>query len=243
MGRPYSDNRTQRVSDNISTPSKFRLQRQSLPEALATSLRERILNGEFKEGEPLGQEAIAAEYECSRMPVREAFRQLEAAGLIELKVHKGAVVTSIPSGQIIELFDLRALLECEILAYSIPKMTSDDIASAQNILSQLEIAYHERDIGKWGALNWEFHRSLYTPAGRIQTMTVIQNINVQTDRYIRLHLLLTDSFTDAEHQHQEILRFCMEGDVKRAVPYLRKHILDVGKNLLGAIKSGARPQT
>src|SRR5262249_9700878 len=76
--------------------SKYRLQRQSLPQALAESLRERILNGEFKEGDPLIQEAIAAEYECSRMPVREAFRQLEAAGLIVSKIHKGAIVTTLP---------------------------------------------------------------------------------------------------------------------------------------------------
>ena len=58
------------------------IKRQSLPETLAESLRERILNGEFKEGEPLIQESIASEYGVSRMPVREAFRQLEAAGLI-----------------------------------------------------------------------------------------------------------------------------------------------------------------
>jgi len=63
-------------------PSNLRIKGQSRPQALAESLRGRILNGEFKEGETLVQEAIAAEYDVSRMPVREAFKELEVAGPI-----------------------------------------------------------------------------------------------------------------------------------------------------------------
>jgi DNA-binding GntR family transcriptional regulator len=213
-----------------------RIKRQSLPEALAESLRERILQGEFKEGDPLVQEALAEEYEVSRMPVREALRQLEASGLVVLKTHKGAIVTSIPTDQIGELFELRALLECEILGHAIPRMTDEHLAASKLILAQLEEAYHRRDVNRWGGLNWEFHRSLYVPANRIQSLAVIQGINVQTDRYIRLQLLLTGAITDAEKEHREILRLCTARDAKRAIPYLRKHILDAGKNLLIAIK-------
>ncbi len=224
------------MSEVKDPAASYRLKRQSLPESLAESLRERILNGEFKEGVPLIQEAIAKEYEVSRMPVREAFRQLEAAGLIVSKIHKGAIVTTLPTEQIFELFELRALLECEILLHAIPNMTAADIARSQAILSQLEDAYHRRDIGRWGALNWEFHRSLYLPANRVQTFTVIQGINVQTDRYIRLQLLLTDAFAAAEEEHREILRLCIEKNVEEAIPYMRKHILNAGRNLLVAIK-------
>lgn len=74
----------------------LRIKRQSLPDTLAESLRERILNGEFKEGESLIQETIATEYGVSRMPVREAFKELEASGLITTQIHKGSVVKSIP---------------------------------------------------------------------------------------------------------------------------------------------------
>lgn len=81
----------------------YRIKRQSIPEALSESLRERILNGEFTAGEALIQDTIAREYDTSRMPVREALRQLEADGLVEMKLHKGAVVTSLSMEQIGEL--------------------------------------------------------------------------------------------------------------------------------------------
>jgi DNA-binding GntR family transcriptional regulator len=223
------------MSDKRQKLTNHRIKRQSLPEALAESLRERILNGEFKEGDPLIQEAIAEEYEVSRMPVREALRQLEASGLVILKTHKGAVVTSIPTEQIGELFELRAMLECDILARAIPQLTDEHLTASEEVLKHLEDAYGRNDVKAWGRLNWEFHRSLYVPANRIQSLALVQSINIQTDRYIRLQLLLTHAIADAEKEHREILRLCVARDVKRAVPYLRRHILDAGKSLLVAI--------
>jgi len=91
-------------------------------------------------------------------------------------------------------------------------------------------------VSSWGRLNWEFHRSLYLAADRVQTLAIVQGINVQTDRYIRLQLLLTDAIPDAEKEHREILRLCVSRDVNRAVPYLNKHILNASRNLLAALR-------
>jgi DNA-binding GntR family transcriptional regulator len=218
--------------ETTRTPPSHQIKRQSLPEALAESLRERILNGEFKEGDQLVQETLAEEYETSRMPVREALRQLEAQGLVLLKTHKGAIVTTIPMDQIRELFDLRALLECEILDHAIPLMSDADLEQSRLILVSLEDAYHRKDVAAWGRLNWEFHRSLYLPAKRVQTLAIIQGINVQTDRYVRVQMLLSGAVANAEQEHRELLALCVGRDRKRAVPYLRRHILNAGKTPL-----------
>jgi DNA-binding GntR family transcriptional regulator len=211
--------------------------RQSLPETLAQSLCERILNGEFKDGDALNQEALAEEYEVSRMPVREALRQLEASGLIAIQTHKGAVVTTLPIAQIAELFDLRALLEGDILGHAIPKARDEHFAASRIVLSQLEGAYRDGDVARWGALNWEFHRSLYAPADRVQTLAAIQAINLQTDRYIRLQLQLAGpgAVANAEAEHRELLRLCEAREAKAAVAYLRRHILSAGKSLVAAL--------
>jgi DNA-binding GntR family transcriptional regulator len=211
------------------------IKRLSIPEAVAQSLQQRILSGEFKEGDALIQEALANEYQVSRMPIREALRQLEATGLVAMQLHKGAVVTSIPLEQIAELFELRALLEGDILAHSLPKMADSDLDAARAIIVQLEQAYDAGEVSRWGELNWQFHRSLYLAANRVQTLALIQTVNIQTDRYIRLQLLMTDAIAGAEAEHQELLQLCAAREVKPAVAFLRKHIRDAGANLVRAI--------
>ncbi len=221
----------------LNERSRLRIKRQSLPETLAQSLQERILNGEFKEGDPLIQEMLAEQYDVSRMPVREALRQLEAAGLVAMHTHRGAIVTALPIEEIRELFELRAILECEILARAIPRLTTAHVEAAVAVLAQLEEAYGRGDVARWGALNWAFHRSLYEVADRVQTFGLIQAINLKTDRYIRLQLQITgpEAVAAAEAEHRELLRLSAGGDVKGAVPYLRKHILNAGRALAAAL--------
>lgn len=220
----------------MSHPS-HRLQRMSLPEAVAASLRERILNGEFEPGEALVQEALAAEYECSRMPVREAFRQLEAEGLIITKVHKGAFVASIPPEQIMELFELRAMLETDMLRHSLPALTEEHLLVAEAKLQELDHAYKQNEITRWGALNWEFHKSIYAAANRVQSLAIVAGINVQIERYIRLQLLLNQTFSTAEAEHRELLELCRARDENAAVPLLERHIINAGRELVASLQA------
>lgn len=214
-----------------------RIKRQSVPETLRESLQERILSGEIREGDWLIQDAIAEEYDVSRMPVREALRQLEACGLVVMRTHRGAIVTSIPTEQVDELFELRALLECEVLRRALVRMTDRDIAEARAVLEQLDTSYSRGDIASWGRLNWAFHRRLYEAADRVQTLNILQGINLQLERYVRLHLLLTRGLDEAARQHRELLRLCAVRDADKAVAYLREHILATGRILVTALRA------
>jgi len=213
-----------------------RIKRQSVPESLRESLQERILNGEFRDGDSLVQDAIADEYDVSRMPVREALRQLEACGLVSMRTHRGAIVTTIPTEQIKELFELRAVLECDILRRALERYTDQDIADTRVILEELEESYRKGDMAVWGSLNWAFHRRLYVPAERVQTLAILQGINLQTERYVRLHLLLTDGLGAAEQEHRELLRLCALRETDQAVAYLNEHISGTGRALLAALR-------
>ncbi|MGI4953898.1 MAG: GntR family transcriptional regulator [Janthinobacterium lividum] len=221
------------------TPGPHTIKRQSVPDSVAASLRDRILRGEFKDGEQLRQEAIATEYDVSRMPVREALRQLEAEGLVRFQTHKGAIVTRLSPKEVGELFELRVLLEAELLAQALPRMEAADLDGSEAVLRQLEAAYARGDTAEWGALNWAYHRSLYAPADRPQTMSLALTINNQTDRYVRLQLVMTGAFARAEREHRELLRLCRAGD-RKAVPFLRRHILDTKAELLRAMQSETR---
>ena len=85
------------------------LRRQTLASLTLDSLRERILRGHFPEGEPLRQDAIADELGVSRIPVREALRQLESEGLVTFQPHRGAVVSTLSLDEIAELFEIKVV--------------------------------------------------------------------------------------------------------------------------------------
>jgi DNA-binding GntR family transcriptional regulator len=208
----------------------------NLIQSLAEAIADRILLGEFKEGDPITQESIAQDYAISRTPVREALRRVEAWGFIEHRPNRGVVVRSIPTEQIAELYDVRALLETDLLARSIPRMRDANVDAARAILPLLEKAYEENDIAAWSELNWRFHEALYASSGREQTIGMVATINRQLERYVRLHLILLNAFEVAKDEHRELVKLCATRDVGRAVTYLEAHIREAGHGLLRAIE-------
>ncbi len=206
--------------------------RTSLTSAVADRLREMIIRGDVQEGEQLRQDAIAADLQVSRIPVREALRQLEAEGLIKIVAHHGAVVSSLSSSEIEELFDIRALLECEVLRLSIPHLTEADFEKADAILQTYEKAlWMKGDVSSWGRLNSQFHALLYSRADRPHFMSIIRQINNNGERYTRLQLYLTRAFERAKREHRQLLDLCRERDVEGACALLRQHIHTAGQTL------------
>lgn len=211
--------------------------RTSLASAVADKLREMIIRGEMQEGEQLRQDAIAVDFQVSRIPVREALRQLEAEGLIKIVAHRGAVVSSLSADEIEELFAIRALLECQVLKLSIPNLKDSDFQKAEQILETYEKAlWMKGEVSSWGRLNWQFHSTLYSGADRPYFMSIIQMLNNNGDRYTRLQLYLTQAFERAKKEHRELLDLCRKRDVAAAVELLERHILNAGKMLKEFVK-------
>lgn len=211
--------------------------RLSLASAVADKLRAMIIHGDVQEGEQLRQDAIASEFQVSRIPVREALRQLEAEGLIKIVAHRGAVVSALSADEIEELFDIRALLEREVLKVSIPNLTKEDFAKAESILETYEKALWMKDeVGTWGRLNWQFHATLYSKANRPHFMSIIQMINNNGDRYTRLQLYLTQAFEQAKQEHRQLLELCRKRDAVAACDLLERHIHNAGRMLKEFLK-------
>src|SRR5438132_14032202 len=118
---------------NFVTTPESAIPRQSLTSAVADKLREEIIRGTIPEGAQLRQDAIATQYGVSRIPVREALRQLDAEGLIAIVPNRGAIVPALSPDDIGELFSIRALLEPEVLKLSIPHLTQEDFGEAAKL--------------------------------------------------------------------------------------------------------------
>jgi len=213
--------------------------RQSLTSAVADSLRDKIIRMEIRGGEQLRQDAIASEFRVSRIPVREALRQLESEGLITIVPHHGAVVSSLSPNDIEELFEIRVLLECEVLKLSIPGLTEANLAQAQVCLTECEKGLSRQGhISMWGRLNWRFHSALYAGANRPHFMSIIKRVNNNAMRYTGLQVYVTRGFERAKEEHRRLLDLCRARDVVSACELLEQHIRHAAESLKQGLLEG-----
>lgn len=212
--------------------------RQSLSAAVVERLREKILSGELREGQQLRQDVIAAEFQISRIPVREALSHLAAEGLIKIVANRGAVVSALSPEEIGELFETRAVLECYMLREAISNLKEQDFSRAEEILAQFEESLEdEAEAKSWGHWNWLFHSTLYAPANRPAMMGFVKTLNNNCDRYTRLHLVFTRKLHQAGEAHRKLLQACRTGDPQIASDALWSHIVDAGQYLKEFIAS------
>ena len=101
--------------------------RVSAPNTVREGLRRAILAGEFAPGSQLRQDELAQRFGTSRIPVREALRQLEAEGLVSILPNRGATVSSLSLDEVLELMEIRIALECRALRMAIPNMVDTDL--------------------------------------------------------------------------------------------------------------------
>lgn len=232
--KPAAPPRARAAAPDTAPPARniLPIRRQTLSGMTVDALRERILHGDYPEGEPLRQDAIAEELGVSRIPVREALRQLEAEGLVTFSPHRGAVVSTMSLQEILELFELRAEIESDLVRRAIPHMSAEDRNRAKDILAAYEIALRTGEVAKWGELNWQFHSTLYAPAGRAFTMAMVSKLHQQSDRYLRMQLALTHGESRAKDEHRAIANAARKGDTKAAAKLMREHILGAGRALV-----------
>jgi len=222
----------------IATPRPISpLARLTVAQATVVALRQRILAGSFSEGTPLRQDALAAELCVSRIPVREALRQLEVEGLVTFTPHRGAVVSSLSITDIEELFDLRALIESDLLQHAVARLTAADFSRVDELLDRFQIALTAGDVAAWGDLNWQLHSALYAAAGRPRALTIVENLHRHAERYMRMQLALTQGQTRANDEHRRIVAAARTGDADGAARLLTDHIRGAGRALVAFLRT------
>jgi len=216
------------------------LQHRTLAGAVVDRLREQILSSAYPAGTQLRQDALAASFGVSRIPVREALIQLEAEGLVRMVPHKGAVVTELSRDEVNDVFDLRVLLETRLFRDSIGRLDAADFAAIDAIQASFEAAIRERDPARWGVLNQQLHAALYARAALPQTSAVVASLLQKTDRYTRVQLSSDTARKRARREHGRLIDLAREGAVDEACECLREHIESVRDDLLRMLDSRTR---
>lgn len=197
---------------------------------LLSSLKSEIVTGLLQPGEPLRQDEIAQKYSLSRMPVREAFRELEVMGLLQVVPNSGAFVAPLDSAELRENFEMRAAAECLALRVAIPELNNRQLEEAGQIHSVMSCC----NADEYSIINNKFHLRLYSPCGRPRLLAHISALNTIAERYINLAIGNFDYSSKSDQEHGQILEACQKRDAELATQLLFDHITTAGEHLESA---------
>ncbi|MGB3681818.1 MAG: GntR family transcriptional regulator [Rubrobacteraceae bacterium] len=197
-------------------------------------LRDAILSGVLAGGRPLRQDDIAEHFGVSRMPVREALRQLEGEGMVSFYPHRGAVVSELSYKEVVEIIEIRISLETMALRKAFPLLGEEAFDRAEEVLHSIDEA--DDLTSRWGELNWRFHATLFSPSERPRLLSIIKTQHTAFERYIRVHLALSD-YEKPQKEHYELLDICRRREEASAIEQLTRHIEDTGDLLISNLKA------
>lgn len=184
------------------------------------SLRQRLLSGELKPGEPLSQAKVAAEYGVSRMPARDALQVLANEGLVDLGPTK-ALVRDLSIAELQELYELREAVEPVLTRIAVPNVGRAEITRMTMLVEAMEAGPPPAE---WLESNSAFHALVFTCADRPRMIELTEHLRRQTDRYLYLHVGV---FGDLEHlhrEHRQILEAVRQGDAAGTAELTRIHL-------------------
>ncbi|MGY1812279.1 GntR family transcriptional regulator [Blastococcus sp. SYSU D00820] len=220
-------------------PGAGEFPRRTSADDVADALREAIVRGDFEDGEELNQVALAKHFGISRVPVREALRQLQAEGLVSARAHMRAVVTALTRERVAEVLDLRMLMEQYLLRRAAGRLTPADLAALLDLCDEMEKA---EDHEAWLALNSRFHGRLYAAARADLALDLAQKLTARIQRY--LHAGRGEGVHrnfEANAEHRQIVEAVAAGRVDDACRLLEEHIGATRERVLDLLEDSRVP--
>lgn len=193
-------------------------------EQVCERIRSAILSGELKPGSKLTEQDLAAELEVSRTPVREAIRQLEVERLVNRTPFVGVTVAQLSPQEVIELLDIREVLEGLVARLATENMDSFHLQRLKKSLQQLAASARKSDVGAYLDQALAFRRALVECCG---SATLSEHVMAIENR-LRLTgsrtALLPGRMEAAIEEHEKLLDAIARGDAKAAERLNRERI-------------------
>jgi DNA-binding GntR family transcriptional regulator len=198
---------------------------------LAEAIQTRIITGDIPPGARLRQEQLAAEYELSRTPIREALRKLQAEGTVELVPNQGAVVRGTTVRDVREGYEVRAELEGMAAALAATWITDEHLTQLREAEELFRRAIEDSQPDTWARANDQFHDAVQAAAGNDALRRTIRDLHKAFPRRLTWGALEADSKLLAANveQHHEILRAIESRDPDAARDAMRRHVLRAGE--------------
>jgi DNA-binding GntR family transcriptional regulator len=185
---------------------------------VVNSLREAILNGHFEPGEKIDQDLIARELNVSRTPLREALKVLASDGFVEIRSYRGAYIPVITQQDIDDVYEIRWLIEPEIVRQATPIITNAVLDHCENLLqSHSDRLYSETD--------QQFHNTIATYSRNKLLKEMLEKLNNRVAQVLTFAITHPGAHLDNSHQeHLDILQAMRSKDASEAARLMELHL-------------------
>jgi len=202
--------------------------------ALAQTIREAILAGEFVAGQRLVEADLTARFGASRSAVRLALVNLSNEGLVERLPNRGARVRSISVDEAIEIVEVRIGLEVLCARKTAENLSEEDAEELGLLRAQMSAAVEASDLVAYSALIQEFDRRLREYSGHVTAAQLLERLHAQSARHQFRIAFAPGRARESLGQHLAIIDAILERDAGRAEQATRVHLEDVAA-ILGAL--------
>ncbi|GAA4103746.1 GntR family transcriptional regulator [Nocardioides kongjuensis] len=197
--------------------------RRSLAVQAFERIKGEIVSLQRPPGQRLVERDLAAELEISRIPLREALRQLEAEGLVVIVPRQGAMVAPFTAADVRHLFDVRESLEVLAVRLAAQQADSRGLATLQGHLAAAHAALAARDLNALADANAGFHETVIAMSANPLLQSIMQPLNARV-RWL-FHLAQgPDEDDDMCAEHEAIYRAIAAGDAERGAALAYEHV-------------------
>lgn len=200
-------------------------------------LREDILSGKYKEHDELKEVAIGEELGVSRTPVREAFRQLELEGLIQIVPNKGAYVTGITEKDVRDIYMIRSLLEGLCARWATEHITPEQMAEMEENIFLSKFHAEKGHYEQLAQLDNRFHEIMYEACNSKMLEHPLRDFHEYVLRVRKRTLSDKNRGTKSNEEHEQIMEAIKAGDAQRAEALANAHMINAYNNM---VKNGLR---
>ena len=193
-------------------------------------IREDILNGVYREHEELKEAPLGKMMEVSRTPVREALRQLELEGLVEIIPNKGARVTGITKKDIEDIYQIRYLLEGLSARWATEHVTEELIDKMEETLYLTEFHAKKGNYGQVYELDSQFHELMYEASGSKMLNHILSDFHMYVTRIRKTSLATDNRSKNSTEEHRAILEAIKERNAEKAEECAHNHVKSTIKN-------------
>ncbi len=195
-------------------------------------LREDILSGKYNENDELKEVTIGEELGVSRTPVREAFRQLELEGLIQIVPNKGAYVTDITEKDVKDIYMIRSLLEGLCARWATENISDEQMEEMEENVYLAKFHAQKGHYDQLAALDNRFHEIMYEACNSKMLEHQLKDFHDYVLRVRRKTLANVNRGTKSNEEHEQIMEAIKAKDADKAEKLANMHMINAYENMV-----------